>query len=149
MTSQPEFDFSASLVYAGTSGWSGTDTSRDRALAEDAVGTTGRRQRQILRFLADRRERGASWRECLDDLRRNDEQVHHGGVSGALSNLHRDGRVALLSETRPGSRSKTYVLPEYVAGRETIEPRSNRSAPQTVVYVCSDCGRIRDERNER
>lgn len=45
---------------------------------------------------------------------------HHGTISGTLSNLHREGRIARLSQKR--GRCKIYVMPEYVGGR-TTEPQ--------------------------
>jgi hypothetical protein len=43
--------------------------------------------------------------------------MHHGQASGALSVLHKEGRIARLTERR--NRCAVYVLPEYVQGRET------------------------------
>ena len=136
-----DLPFQPSLVYGGTSGWSGTDTSRQRARDADGTGKTARRQHLILAVLSARGQTGATWREVLDAISDADPSVHHGSVSGALSNLHRDGRVALLNETRPSQRSKVYVLPEHVAGRTAIEPRSNRPVT-TIRYVCTECGKV-------
>jgi len=41
---------------------------------------------------------------------------HHGTLSGSLSNLHRDGELALLNDKR--NRCRIYVLPEFVNGRD-------------------------------
>ena len=48
---------------------------------------------------------------------RSKMENHHGSVSGALSNLHKSGKLARLAEKR--DRCKIYVLPEFVDGRET------------------------------
>jgi hypothetical protein len=107
------------LPYAGSSGWSGSDTSHERADRDDTTGVTGRRQRQTVALLHEVGETGLTWRELADIL-----DVHHGAASGALSVLHKDGRIARLSHRRGGS--KVYVLPEYVAGRVTERPGHNK-----------------------
>lgn len=115
-------DQGALFPYAGTSGWSGSDTSRERALEADRTGVTGRRQRDVLAFLAGAGPWGVTWVElaaCLD--------CHHGTASGVLSVLHKGGRIARLSERR--NRCKVYVLPEHVWGRET-EPHGRKAADE-------------------
>lgn len=107
------------LPYAGSSGWSGSDTSHERADRDDTGGVTGRRQRQTIGLLHQVGERGLTWKELANIL-----DVHHGGASGALSVLHRDGRIARLADRRGGS--KVYVLPEYVAGRVTERHGRNK-----------------------
>jgi hypothetical protein len=100
------------LPYAGTSGHSGSDTSRERAEREDADGTTEGRQRSVLSVLSAAEADGATWHDIA--VIRN---WHHGQASGALSVLHKEGLVARLKQRR--GKSAVYVLPEYVNGRET------------------------------
>jgi hypothetical protein len=101
----------AALPYAGTEGYAGSDTSKKRAFQEALDGTASKRQRFIL-ILAERaRERGITVAELRDS------NLHHGRVSGALSVLHKVGKLARLTETR--GRCKVYVLPEYVNDRPT------------------------------
>lgn len=50
------------------------------------------------------------------ELREAATDHHHGTLSGCLSNLHRDGELALLNDKR--KRCRIYVLPECVNGRE-------------------------------
>lgn len=104
------------LPYGGdthpNSGHAGSDTSQARAIREDADGTTGARQRAVLRRLAHFQETGLTWREWAAQ-----SGDHHGQASGVLSGLHKAGRIARLTETR--RRCKVYVLPEYVNGRPT------------------------------
>lgn len=107
------------LPYAGTSGWSGSETSRERAEREDSDGTTGKRQRAALHRLHTAFARGLTWNE-LGDL----EGWHHGQVSAVLTGLHKRGVIARLAERR--GRSQVYVLPEYVEGRETRPYLPNR-----------------------
>jgi DNA-binding MarR family transcriptional regulator len=100
------------LPYAGTSGWSGSDTSEERARTADTDGTTTRRQAQALATLRLAGAAGATWKE-LADL----QQWHHGTASGVLSVLHKEGRVARLTDRRHGCA--IYVLPEAVGNRLT------------------------------
>jgi hypothetical protein len=91
-----------------TIGWSGSDTSHDRAKRTDAAAN----QATALRMLAESRSIGIT----VKDLR--EEKIpHHGTASGTLSNLHKAGKIARLRESR--DRCKVYVLPEFVNGRET------------------------------
>src|SRR5262245_42775761 len=83
------------LPYAGTSGWSGSETSRERAEHDDTTGVTGKRQRDTLRVLSIYGDKGVTWRELAEVLR-----VHHGGASGVLSVLHKAGRIERLAERR-------------------------------------------------
>lgn len=103
------------LPYNGTSGFSGTSTSEARATERDKSWQTGNLQRGILNWVAGNLGHGVTIKE-LRDVYDND---HHGTLSGALSVLHKTGRIVRLSEVR--DRCKVYVLPEYVNGRE-IEP---------------------------
>lgn len=107
------------LPYAGTSGWSGSDTSRARAIDADRDGTTTDRQMRTIRLLSDSGVAGLTWREMSDI-----SGEHHGQVSGALSVLHKEGKIARLSESR--LRCKVYVLLENVNGRET-EPHGRKT----------------------
>lgn len=104
--------------YAGTSGWSGSDTSRERAEAEDGDGTTHARQQRVGNYLMRRGINGATWKELAEHY-----GWHHGTASGALSVLHKTGHVARLAERR--YRCKVYVLPQFVQGRE-VEPHGRK-----------------------
>lgn len=104
--------------YAGTSGWSGTDTSRERAVSEDESGTTAKRQAETLSYLRQVGAQGMTVTEL-----RHGTGWHHGKASGLLSVLHKVGRVERLAEKR--GRCHVYVLPEYVNGRDT-QPHGRR-----------------------
>lgn len=110
------------LPYAGTSGWSGSDTSKARAVEADRDGTTTARQMRTLTLLRDAGVTGLTWKEMSDIT-----GEHHGQVSGSLSNLHKEGLIARLSESR--LRCKVYVLPEHVNGRDTEPFGRKPSAP--------------------
>lgn len=123
------------LPYAGTSGWSGSATSRERAERDDQDGTTAGRQARTIEDLSTRwavdgvidagREQGLTWKE-LAWL----HGWHHGQASGVLSVLHKTGRIARLTERR--NRCAVYVLPEYVHGRETAPHGGKRREPRQV-----------------
>lgn len=98
------------LPYAGTSGWSGSDTSRERAVTEDRDGTTTRRQTEVLSYLRNVVAYGATWKELAEHF-----GWHHGQASGVLSVLHKTGHIARLQERR--NKCAVYVLPDYTAGR--------------------------------
>lgn len=110
----------AELPYAGTEGWSGSDTSRERAYADATDGTAGKRQRDTIDLLVRAEGDGATWFEVAQALGQ-----HHGGASATLSVLHRAGRIERLTERR--GRSQIYVLPEYVNDRPLAPHRTNRA----------------------
>lgn len=117
----------AVLPYAGSSGWSGTDTSHRRAHEDDGDGTTTRRQRITLAALSGAGPGGLTWKELSRVA-----EWHHGQASGVLTILHMSGRISRLREKR--NRCRVYVLPEYVNDRET-EPyvrQSRQPAPATT-----------------
>jgi len=104
LLNQPE------LPYSGTSGHSGTDTSKVRALNADRSGKTALRQAQALNILSQRRLLGMTWKELSEIT-----GLHHGTASGVLSVLHKTGRIARLKESRNGC--KVYVDVACVQGR--------------------------------
>lgn len=99
------------LPYAGTEGYAGSETSKARALDDVVSGTASKRQRYILILASRAKEKGITVAELRDS------SLHHGRVSGALSVLHKVGKLARLTEIR--NKCKVYVLPEYVNGRPT------------------------------
>lgn len=101
----------AALPYAGTEGYAGSDTSRERAKRDVVEGTASKRQRYVLILARQAGERGIT----VADIR--DASLHHGRVSGALSVLHKVGKLSRLTEVR--GRCKVYVLPEFVNDRPT------------------------------
>ena len=104
LLNQPE------LPYSGTSGHSGTDTSKVRALNADRSGKTALRQAQALNLLSQREMAGLTWKEFSEIT-----GLHHGTASGVLSVLHKTGRIARLKESRNGC--KVYVDVACVQGR--------------------------------
>lgn len=133
------------LPYAGTSGWSGSDTSQERAEREDSDGTTSRRQEQALASLSNRYGMGVTWRE-LGQMR----NWHHGQASGVLSVLHKSGRIARLTERR--DKCAVYVLPDYVGDRITAPHGSAKPVldfrERNLLSACQTAGRAARERSE-
>ena len=112
------------LPYNGTSGWSGSNTSKERAEWNDNSGITGRNQRIALKFLSLEGEHGLTWVELAAIT-----QWHHGASSGVLSVLHKEGAIARLSEVKR-DRCKVYVHPDYVLGRTTdVHGRKPKECP--------------------
>ena len=110
--------------YAGTSGWSGSETSKARAVQEDTDGTTSKRQEDTLCDLYDAGYYGLTWHE-LAEL----HGWHHGQASGVLSVLHKADLIVRLKERR--GKSAVYVSPAYVKGRAISERK---------VKTCGNCG---------
>lgn len=94
------------LLYNGRSGAvNQSDTSRERAAAEDADGTTRARMDAVLAHLKLRRD-GMTWPELAAVLK-----LHHGQVSGCLSMMHKGGLVFALRAKR--DRCHPYVHAAY------------------------------------
>lgn len=124
-----------SLPYAGTSGHSGSSTSRERAERRDASGLTSATQKAVLEMARQGGANGVTVAEAREHLGQ-----HHGTVSGALSVLHMDGILERITERR--NRCQVYVVPESVLGRETVPHRSNAAKaavdPQAVRKAITD-----------
>lgn len=110
------------LPYRGTSGHSGTDTSKERASRLDKSGKTAQTQKKVLNILEQMRDYGVTWKELADWL-----QLHHGTVSGALSVLHKTGYISRLKDKRNGC--KVYVMPNYVSGRIVEYQKQKKCCP--------------------
>ena len=102
----------------GSSGHSGSDTSKERAEREDASGVTGWRQQRILQTLELRGGRGRTVGEVEQGMK-----MGHGAASGALSRLHRAGHVVRLKERRNGQ--EVYIHPKFHDGQEESPYRPN------------------------
>lgn len=109
------------LPYGGTSGWSGSDTSQDRATKADRDGLTGLNQKKTLSLLKLAQDKGLTWNELADTF-----GWHHGTASGALSVLHKAGHIARLKERR--NRCAVYVALDYINNREIEHHKPNVSS---------------------
>lgn len=122
------------------SGWSGSETSRERAEREDAMGITGKRQAQVYALLATHTTNGMTVKEVEDAL-----SIGHGPASSALTHLHRADRVVRLQERRVGQQ--VYVLKGYAEDREESPYRPRQAKPHPrylskaqVLEVMGDAG---------
>ena len=111
-----------SFPYAGSSGWSGSTASRQRAFDEDSNGTTSDRQARVLDYLYSIGKPGATWLDIASKF-----GWHHGQASGVLSVLHKTGEVARLKERR--NKCSVYVVPEFIGERITSEHGRKRACP--------------------
>jgi hypothetical protein len=118
MTDQPSLPYGPEP----NSGYAGSDTSRERAERDDRSGRTQHRQRQVLDLLAQRGTVGLTYKELCGFT-----DWHHGQASGALSVLHKEGRIARLTIRR--DRCLVYVHPGYTQGRATTE------ATETATHI--------------
>jgi len=116
------------LPYAGTSGWSGTNTSKDRAFDSDSTGKTKRSQIDALKAINNLGTFGITWKELSEITR-----WHHGLSSGVLSILHKEGIISRLLEKR--GKCRIYVANHKVDGRETD---SQGRKPKE----CPNCGHL-------
>ncbi len=92
--------------YKSTAGWSGTDTSKARAIDNIDSGRELNNQQLALRILKNRGTEGATWKEIAIDT-----GWHHGTASGVLSVLHQSGAIVRGAKVR--NRCKVYVHQDY------------------------------------
>jgi DNA-binding CsgD family transcriptional regulator len=81
--------------YNETGGYVDRPASRDRAYAEIADGSFSQRQQDIYQLLREAGSDGMTWKQIGDIL-----GLHHGKVSGALSNMHSGGMIFMLKQRR-------------------------------------------------
>jgi len=109
-------------------------------MTADMHDTASKRQRYIL-ILADRaKEKGVTVAELRD------ASLHHGRISGALSTLHKLGKLSRLTETR--GRCKVYVLPEYVNERPTEAQGVVHKADKTTLLAADRVQAFLDRYND-
>ena len=92
--------------YKGTAGWSGTDTSKARAVDNITSGREKNHQIIALAHLKLSGLSGATWKELADS-----QGWHHGTASGILSVLHQSGAIVRTIKRR--NRCKVYVHQDY------------------------------------
>jgi predicted transcriptional regulator len=105
-------------TYAGTSGYVNQPASLARATTEASSGVSTERAQRILNQLADQ-PAGMTWKQL--SMRLN---LHHGQISGALSNLHKSGHVFMLRQQR--AKCHPYVLSIY---RDQYKPEQRIDEP--------------------
>lgn len=130
MTTQPDPLFETrplAAPYAGTGGFAGSTASREAAEAEVVTGTLAWRQARILDLLRLAGPLGHTVVELRDEKY---GLGHHGKVSAALSNLHKDGQIVALAHMRR-NRSGVYVLPGQEMGHAARPFKSNAESRPT------------------
>jgi len=106
-----------------TAGWSGTDTSRERAVREAGDGTAAHRQRRTLRLLNE-----ASYSGLTSPELEARTGWHHGQASSVLSVLNLAERIVMLEAKR--DRCHVYVLSECAVGRPVAKRKPRRTYEQ-------------------
>ena len=114
------------IPYNGTAGWSGTETSKQRAVDNVSSGREENNQQLALRILKNRGTEGATWKELATDT-----GWHHGTASGVLSILHLSGAIVRTYVVR--NRCKVYVHQNF-KDEVKIEPYKKREK------FCPHCG---------
>ena len=94
------------VPYDGTAGWSGADTSEQRALDNLYSGRELNNQQLALKYLKSRNDYGITWKELAIET-----GWHHGTASGVLSVLHQSGAIVRTIKIR--NRCKIYVHQDY------------------------------------
>lgn len=96
----------AFVPYNGTAGWSGTDTSQQRAIDNIHSGRELNNQELALLLLKKAGANGLTWKELATAT-----GWHHGTTSGVLSVLHQSGAIVRTVKVR--NRCKIYVHQNY------------------------------------
>jgi len=116
----------AYVPYNGTAGWSGTDTSKERAMYNLRTGKEYNNQQKALRLLKLKGTVGLTWKELSTET-----GWHHGTSSGILSVLHMSGAIVRTYTVR--NRCKVYVHQNFKDDVK-IEPRIKKEK------LCPHCG---------
>lgn len=117
---------SAYVPYNGTAGWSGTDTSQQRALDNIHSGRELNNQQKALHLLKHMGKLGLTWKELAQET-----GWHHGTASGILSVLHMSGAIVRTYTIR--NKCKVYVHQNF-KDEVKVEPYKKREKP------CPHCG---------
>ena len=99
-------DLQMFVPYNGTAGYVERPASYQRAVREAENGTLSARQQAVIDALYDAGVKGATWRTLGQLL-----NLHHGQISGVLSNLHKAGEVFMLREQQ--DKCHPYVFHSY------------------------------------
>lgn len=116
----------AYVPYNGTAGWSGSDTSKARALDNVKSGRELNNQQKALYLLKRAGTNGLTWKDIATAT-----GWHHGTASGVLSVLHTSGAIVRTYIVR--NRCKVYVHQDF-KDEVKVEPRKK---PEKF---CPHCG---------
>lgn len=117
------------VPYAGTAGWSGTDTSKSRALVNLRTGREYNNQQKALALIKQAGKLGLTWKELS-----NKTDMHHGTASGVLSVLHKSGAI-IRGKGLVRNRCRLYFdisFTDEIANEEYIEKKK----------CCPNCGHM-------
>ena len=84
-----------------------------------------RNEEEVVNLLNGSGFTGMTWWELAEAMK-----SHHGRASGALSNLHRKGRIARLTLKR--GNCSVYVSLGWVGGRDTVAPGRQAARKQAA-----------------
>lgn len=104
--------------YWGTAGWQDaaqSSPSRERAIREASDGTLSKRLNAVLSLAVGAGTVGITFKDVDTVL-----GTHHGQSSGALSNLHKQGKLFRLTEYRR-DRCAVYIHPSHAERFQTSE----------------------------
>ena len=116
----------AYVPYNGTAGWSGTDTSKQRALYNLRTGKEYNNQQKALALINDADSAGLTWKELSEHT-----DMHHGTASGVLSVLHKSGAILRTTKVRNGC--KVYM---HIAFTDLVKHEIYKSKAK----LCPHCG---------
>jgi CTP-dependent riboflavin kinase len=116
----------AYVPYKGTAGWSGTDTSKQRALYNLRTGKEYNNQQKALALINDADSAGLTWKELSEHT-----GMHHGTASGVLSVLHKSGAILRTTKVRNGC--KVYM---HIAFADLVKHEIYKSKAK----LCPHCG---------
>lgn len=101
------------FTYAGTSGAVQRETSLDREHHERTSGETKKRGERFLALLNNRGAQGLTWKELQAAYSKSYVvELHHGQISGLLTNLHKTGSV-FISPTVKRDGCFAYIASRY------------------------------------
>lgn len=90
------------VPYNGTAGWSGTDTSQERALFNLRTGREYNNQQKALALIKQAGTSGLTWKELSEQT-----EMHHGTATGVLSVLYKSGAILRTKQVR--NRCRVYA----------------------------------------
>lgn len=92
------------VPYNGTAGWSGSDTSKSRAMTNLRTGKEYNNQQKALHLLK-LSGKGLTWKELSLQT-----DMHHGTASGVLSVLHKAGAIIRSTTVRDGCKVYYHLM---------------------------------------
>lgn len=130
--------------YWGTGGWqddAAGSPSRERAIREASDGTLSKRLSKVLDFAYRNGTNGITFKDVDEAL-----GTHHGQSSGALTNLHKQGKLCRLALYRkPGQkRCSVYVHADFADrfSEEELYRTPSETKSQRLIREAGDMERL-------